>query len=279
MTERQHTTATKAVQLDCGEGVVLETLSLGEMIRIFRLKEGLTQDQLAEKMGVRKSSVSDMERGACLPKGQTIINLISSLGMESDGVEVSLLTHQYQIEQERRKQNPAILEQHLRSHSNGPVNYTTIARELGLSRRTVGKKHRTLQAQDPNVPPNIRDRRLYEDMTIRVRVLHRAGWKSAQKIAKQLHTFEAYVNRILRELREKGEIPRLRRERRTKEEIAEDDLRIKELHNQGLTMKQIAQELDKPFSLVCDTVNRLRRKNEVGRRMAKRKPKTTQVFP
>lgn len=50
-----------------------------------RLAAGLTQEQLGEKMGLPQNVISRWERGACIPKSDSLFKLANALGcsMES----------------------------------------------------------------------------------------------------------------------------------------------------------------------------------------------------
>lgn len=280
MTEQSQEGRSQAI-LETQSDINPELLSFGATIRLFRVKKGLTQDELAARMKSCQTTISGIEVGSTFPKKSTVPRLVQALGFEINSAETNLIVQQYKTEKESKRKDPimASLQDYLRKHNHVPVSFSAIAQELGVSRNSISGRYRMLQAANPQLSPNIRVRRLDENMTIRVRVLRRAGWKSAKKIAGQLHTSEAYVNRILHELREKGEIPRLKRKNRTKEEIAETDLKVKELHDQGLTIKQIAKKLAEPFSRISDTVNRLRSKGLIKRRGPERKKRPIRVFP
>lgn len=67
-----------------GQKITREVLSaiVGTNIRRFRVYAGLSQDQLAEKLGVSKNYVSMMENGVKFPSAQTIASLSNSLQVQ-----------------------------------------------------------------------------------------------------------------------------------------------------------------------------------------------------
>lgn len=60
----------------------IERLSLGSAIRSERKRQSLTQTQLGEKMGVKKSTVSQLENGRN-PRYFTIIRAMKALGINT----------------------------------------------------------------------------------------------------------------------------------------------------------------------------------------------------
>ena len=59
-------------------------MTLGERIREARLKKGLTQEQLAEKIGVAKSTLTGYEKGNREPDVLKLQKLIDCLGVPSN---------------------------------------------------------------------------------------------------------------------------------------------------------------------------------------------------
>lgn len=53
-------------------------------IKKYRLKRGLTQEELAEKLGVNRVSISYWERGLALPKGSRLLDVSTALGVSVD---------------------------------------------------------------------------------------------------------------------------------------------------------------------------------------------------
>jgi transcriptional regulator with XRE-family HTH domain len=61
-----------------------EPESLGERLARFRRERGLTQVELAERLGVAQPVVSDYERGELRLHGQLIVKLTQILGVSSE---------------------------------------------------------------------------------------------------------------------------------------------------------------------------------------------------
>jgi transcriptional regulator with XRE-family HTH domain len=58
------------------------TARFGDLVRRYRLAAGPTQDQLAERAGLSKRGISDLERGArTRPQRETIHLLVDALGL------------------------------------------------------------------------------------------------------------------------------------------------------------------------------------------------------
>lgn len=61
----------------------IQTYHIGEAIKQARLKQGLTQEKLGEKMGVQRAQVSKIERGCNLTFG-TIARAFKALGIPAE---------------------------------------------------------------------------------------------------------------------------------------------------------------------------------------------------
>jgi DNA-binding XRE family transcriptional regulator len=55
-----------------------------EQIKMLRKQKGLTQDELANKVGVRQSAISMMESAQCRPQPATLMKLAKQLGTSPD---------------------------------------------------------------------------------------------------------------------------------------------------------------------------------------------------
>ena len=64
-------------------------LASGEEIRAARKRKGLTQKQLAEKMGVTETYISQYERGLRQPKPETVKRIADALGIEEISISAS----------------------------------------------------------------------------------------------------------------------------------------------------------------------------------------------
>ncbi|MCI8601555.1 MAG: helix-turn-helix transcriptional regulator [Oscillospiraceae bacterium] len=58
----------------------------GQVIQRIRKKRGLTQEQLAEKIGIEPNSISRIERGALTPALPTLIDICNVLEVGADFV-------------------------------------------------------------------------------------------------------------------------------------------------------------------------------------------------
>ena len=61
-------------EMDC------DAFIIGEQLKVERLKAGLTQEQLADKIGTRKSFISRVERGHADIQLSTLVRLFNGLG-------------------------------------------------------------------------------------------------------------------------------------------------------------------------------------------------------
>ena len=57
-------------------------MTIGERIKEFRLKAGLTQSELAAKLGIPYQSIGQWERGLRSPKIETLQKIAEALGVE-----------------------------------------------------------------------------------------------------------------------------------------------------------------------------------------------------
>ena len=62
----------------------------GQIIKDFRIKSGLTQEQLSEKLGISLKYISRLENGYSGIKTQTLIRCMNILGIEPNILAVSL---------------------------------------------------------------------------------------------------------------------------------------------------------------------------------------------
>lgn len=69
-------------------------MNIGQNIRIYRKKAGLSQKELGEKLGVSQQHIAQYENGKRTPKLETIIKIASALDCEvSDIDENIVITH------------------------------------------------------------------------------------------------------------------------------------------------------------------------------------------
>ena len=62
----------------------MDNVAIGTRIREARLKIGMTQEALAQKLDIGSTYVSDIERGIKSPSFSLFINLIKILGVSAD---------------------------------------------------------------------------------------------------------------------------------------------------------------------------------------------------
>lgn len=78
--------------LEMPVGAFLPSMGLGEStgsrIKIARARQGVTQAELAEKMGVTPQSISQYERNIINPKPETIKKFADALGVDARWLEV-----------------------------------------------------------------------------------------------------------------------------------------------------------------------------------------------
>lgn len=56
-----------------------ESQELGSEIRKLRLKAGLSQEELAQRIGIQRTHLSDIERGIYRPKAETLNDIRDAL--------------------------------------------------------------------------------------------------------------------------------------------------------------------------------------------------------
>ncbi len=59
---------------------------IGKRIMERRVQLGLTQAQLAEKIGVKLNYIATVERGDCFPRCERLINLLNALQTTADSI-------------------------------------------------------------------------------------------------------------------------------------------------------------------------------------------------
>ena len=61
----------------------LQAYHIGETIKAERIKQNLTQEELGEKVGVKKSQISKLEKGKCVITLPTMSRVFKALGITS----------------------------------------------------------------------------------------------------------------------------------------------------------------------------------------------------
>ena len=67
--------------------------SFGKILRDFRVKNKLTQEQLSEKLGISLKYISRIENGNNGVKTQTLINYMNILGITPNTIYASFITN------------------------------------------------------------------------------------------------------------------------------------------------------------------------------------------
>lgn len=57
---------------------------VGKRVKEVRKKYGLTQEDLAEKVGVSATYISSIERGLSFPRGEVLVGILNALNVSSD---------------------------------------------------------------------------------------------------------------------------------------------------------------------------------------------------
>ncbi len=69
---------------------------IGKRLKQRREELGLTQEDLAEKLGLTPNYISTVERGASFPRCEKLILLLNGLETSSDAIFCDVLTHSAQ---------------------------------------------------------------------------------------------------------------------------------------------------------------------------------------
>ena len=64
----------------------------GQAMRRMRKEHNMTQEQLAEKVGVDPNSISRIERGRLIPALSTLIDICNALGTGADSILAAYIT-------------------------------------------------------------------------------------------------------------------------------------------------------------------------------------------
>jgi len=75
---------------------------IGEKLRYYRKKLGLTQKELGDKSGVSYASISDYEKGKAVPRRETLMKLSEALGVGTSELE-TLELNEKEIESEEKE--------------------------------------------------------------------------------------------------------------------------------------------------------------------------------
>lgn len=64
----------------------MNTKSIGKKLRAYRAKCGWSMEQCAEKIGISTRYLADIERGDKVPKLETFVGILNTLGASADDV-------------------------------------------------------------------------------------------------------------------------------------------------------------------------------------------------
>ena len=70
---------------------MVDKKAIGRRIQEYRKKSGLTQEELAEKIGLSASYYSAIERGASFPRFDNLIAIINGIGASADQIFVDVI--------------------------------------------------------------------------------------------------------------------------------------------------------------------------------------------
>ena len=68
----------------------LHAYSVGEAIKKARIQHNLTQEELGEKIGVKRSQICKLENGRCSPTLSTISRVFRALGIASATLDLGI---------------------------------------------------------------------------------------------------------------------------------------------------------------------------------------------
>lgn len=78
-------------------GVAMYLKAIGTRIKAAREAKGLTQEQLAEIIGVTPAHMSVIERGVKAPKLETFVKIANALDVTSDSLLLDVLDNSLQV--------------------------------------------------------------------------------------------------------------------------------------------------------------------------------------
>lgn len=68
----------------------LQAYHIGETIKAERIKQNLTQEELGEKVGVKKSQISKLEKGKCVITLPTMSRVFKALGITTATLDLGV---------------------------------------------------------------------------------------------------------------------------------------------------------------------------------------------
>lgn len=88
----------------------MDRILVGEKIRECRNARNLTQQELAEKVGITARYLGDIERGSKVPKLETFIKILNGLNASVDYVLMDVLNSTYKVKSSRLEKSIESLE-------------------------------------------------------------------------------------------------------------------------------------------------------------------------
>lgn len=82
---------------------------IGKRIKECREKMGLTQEQLAEKLGVSPVYISTVERGITFPRCERLINILNTLHAPADAIFCDVLDYSFDYKSSQLSKDLSLL--------------------------------------------------------------------------------------------------------------------------------------------------------------------------
>ena len=80
---------------------LMQESSFGKKVQHYREKQGLTQEQLAEKIEMSQNFISALERGKKLPSFDTLIRIIDELDVTADNLLEDIIKNGHKAKESR----------------------------------------------------------------------------------------------------------------------------------------------------------------------------------
>ncbi len=77
-------------EFDAEVDLAVHTYQIGEAIKNARLRQNLTQEELGERIGVKRSQICKLESGKCSPTISTISKVFRALGFPTATLDLGL---------------------------------------------------------------------------------------------------------------------------------------------------------------------------------------------
>lgn len=119
----------------------MDNLSLGEQIKLHRIRKGWNQDDLAKRVGVTKQSISKWENGISEPKGKHMIDLRElfntefghgKTGENPEFIDLSKEIKKLQIQISKLTSDPASSSEHYRDLVLENDRYQRLSKKLKI---------------------------------------------------------------------------------------------------------------------------------------------------